>query len=220
MAINDFHLNTDHPTDKIIYRHSVSIPLAAFGFLDLTVPHSLGFTPLTVGNYSPSVTMSPLYSENTSPFDSFGFTLYDTAIFSDNSNVYVSVNNNTASAVTLYFNIYGYAPSTIPASTLVTFTANDSDPYLINTETNMTKLFIDNATAIIPDTGSVTIPHNLGYLPQVIAWSQNQTTGRTTNITTIIDVLNSATISNTNLIFRNNSFNNQRYFYRIYADAI
>ena len=219
MAISDFHLNTDYPTDKIIYRQTVPVTVAAFTMSNIIVPHGVGFMPLAVGNYSPSATMSPLYSVNTAPMPT-GFMLYDTALSSDNTNIYIDARNNTAASVTLYFNVYGYAPANIPDSTMATFTANDSDRYLINTETNMTKLLLDGVTAFIPDTQSFTISHNLGYLPQCIVWSEDTFTPRAALVNNVVDINNSISVTNTTVTFRNYSFSSQRYFYRIYADAI
>lgn len=165
----DFLINSDYPVDKVILLRSYSIPLAALDFEDLTYAHGLSFTPLVVARWSTNSNLIPTYSILGGPTISSGYA-YTTRIWADSTNINLSVTNNTASAVTLYFSVYGFMPSTDNDD--VTPTASSADNFTINSDYNYTKLYLSGTVSLPTGTGSQTVLHSLGYNPQVSLWME------------------------------------------------
>lgn len=120
-------LSTDTPIDQIILfkEGSVSVsPITAIeggwymGDGSVTIPHSLSFAPLPYVEYSltPDFTdvstmeLVPVDFILASPSQSIHILCRETA--ADNSNIYVSFwNFNSSSTTTVYYRIYGFAPT-------------------------------------------------------------------------------------------------------------
>lgn len=163
----NFLINSDYPVDKVILLRSYSIPLASLDFADLTYPHGLSFTPLVVARWSTNSNLIPTYSILGGPTINSGYA-YTTRIWADSTNIYLSVTNNTASAVTLYFSVYGFMPSNVNAD--VTPTASSADNFTLSSDYNYTKLYLSGTVSLPTGTGSQTVLHSLGYYPQVSLW--------------------------------------------------
>lgn len=163
----NFLLNSDYPTDKVIFQQSYSVAIGASSYNDVTVAHGLGFTPLLSAQWSTSSTMTPTYSIGGGPRTSGSLT-YQTGISSDGTNIYISTTNTTASPVTLYFTVYGLMPSA--TNTDASFTSFSSDLFGFNTDYNYAKLYDASSFSVGTGTSTSTIAHNLGYVPQVAVW--------------------------------------------------
>lgn len=185
---DNFSLNTDYDTDKIIYLETAtatidingaaSVTLGSGGtvtyngFGDAFFDHGLPYRPLLLYTWS---TSSDFSVSNTHE------SIYESLI--------TSVYSRTDTAVTLtgirplggistvYFRIYGLQR---PGATGDLSPPNESmyaNPFKYNSDLNYMKLFREGVTGTLAPGGSETITHNLGYRPRVVAWAKNPSTG-------------------------------------------
>src|SRR5690606_1610325 len=73
-------------------------------------------------------------------------------------------------AKTLYYRIFCLMPSTANESSIVDFTENAGDDFILNTDYNYMKLV--NA-GVFEFGGTVKYTHNLGFVPRVRFWMEN-----------------------------------------------
>lgn len=167
----DFLLNTDYEMDKIVYFREGTLNA---GDYDKDYPHNLPFTPLLFGvcafNSDFSDSMSVPFQYLTHDAD-VAFTAS-----ANSTNVRLSyILNGTGFPNKIYYRLYGFEPSDSHAK--VGGTSKYAKNFILNTDYNYCKLFKKGTTA--PNT---TIAHNLGYLPQVIAWGESTWTSQLWNI--------------------------------------
>lgn len=204
----DFLLNTDYEMDKIILFKTGDIPRDA---LDVAVPHGLSFTPLIFGICSGD----PNFAENFSiPCDNIGNSRdIQFYAWADETNIYLSyTGNQSTSPNKFYYRIYGFEPTNVKAH--VASTSNYANNFILNTDYNYCKL---KSAGIVDATyyATTTIPHNLNYLPQVMAWydlaggiNPYAESGRMDNIS----------VDEQNVYIYNYSYPDLKVHYRIYYD--
>lgn len=164
----DFLLNTDYEQDKIVLYLEGSMQPGAIQ--DLV--HNLPFTPLIFGvcayNEDFTDTKSVPFRDKvkysgTPPVEtsavSFGVLAYN------NEPKLTLRYDNEDSSKTLYFRLYAFEPSDSKAKAPIT--ARHTKKFLLNTDYNYCKLF---KKGIVDGNSDTVITHNLGYIPQVLAW--------------------------------------------------
>lgn len=215
----NFKIDTDYPLDKVIYLKSGSGAIASGG--TITIPHGLPFTPLVGWYWSLTSDFSIAYEDNVGPFPSgnigFFFTL-QVAINADATNIYLQ-GNGTLGSTTIYYRIYAFEPDDSNVS--LTATSNSADNFSLSTDYNYTKL-LTTAHFSLAAGATTTIPHNLGYIPQVSGWFLS---GGFMNpfVYASFDPSNTPysvalEATTTNLIFSNGSLSNVVVYYRCYLD--
>lgn len=220
MALENLLISSDAPADKVIYQLEYSVTLASFAFSDDHIPHNLGFTPLMNAQWSTSPTFDTSYNISGGPLIGPD-RAYNTGIDADGTNVNISTFNRTGSSVTLYFRAYGLMPSN--ASVDVPFTSFAGDDFIINSDYNYTKLLLEGIQPLPAGTATYTIPHNLGYKPQVGLWITNS------SIVTAPYILNTFGVLSTGWVVTRIDDNNlyidtdattdaMEMHYRIYSD--
>lgn len=163
----NFLLDTDYPLDKIIYLQTGSINIPASTPISTSFPHNLPFTPLSdlVYSLTPDFSTSYMSGSGPAPQDPSLFQLgVDVVLSSTGTYNTIAITNYFTNPITVYFRLYSFEPSNSSAD--LKPTANSGDPFILNTDYNYTKLYIDNRV-VLP---SSTIVHNLGYIPQTEAW--------------------------------------------------
>ena len=160
-------LTTDKPLDKVVYLHTEAVAIAAYDYNDVTIAHGLSFLPLVNAQWSTSPDFSTSYNIGGGP-NTGASRSYNTGIAADATNVYINTTNNTASAVTLYFRIYGLMLNTVNDD--APHTASSGDSFVLNTDYNYTKL-VAAGTVTGPSSGYqiINVDHSLLYRPQVSA---------------------------------------------------
>lgn len=159
---NDFLLNTDYEMDKIILVKTGS-------FVErTTIPHNLNFTPLIFGvwstdeNFSSANIIGPVITAigppglYTPPLGVMG------RAFQNEVLLYSTGKDNSTTPI--YYRVYAFEPPGENQNTPQTSKLAHS--FMLNTDYNYRKL---------KKTGEFTQPgqsykHDLGYLPQVMAW--------------------------------------------------
>lgn len=209
----NFLLTTDFPLDKIIYLAEGSFALGAFPSLAVTtnVPHGLPFIPLMNMIWSTDPNFSVSYTAGSGPpttdilVSNLGAT---SSIYSDITNVVITAQNFLLTPITFYYRLYAFEPSDSSAD--LSPTANSADNFVLNTDYNYTKLYIDSKLTL---SLSTTITTALGYIPQVEAWAERPASGpllrRISPPDTNSNVLNYSTITptgNFGFIATNNAF--------------
>lgn len=157
----DFLLNTDYEMDKIV--------LVKTGSFTTTTEfnHNLSFMPLVFGVWS---TDSNFNSVNTlGELDSsteVGYSpILSVECVANSSTVKLTSAGNTNNA-TLYYRVYAFEPS--DSSNSVPSTNTDAKEFILNTDYNYRKLM----KAGVFTQAQEEFSHNLGYIPQVLAWVQ------------------------------------------------
>lgn len=207
----NFLLNTDYPMDKIAGYRTGSFNItynAYYGWYDggATLSHSHGVYPLCTLVWSFNANFSPSYTE-TSINDING---YQVTCSSTTSNIelYGFTWNGPA---TIYYKIFYFLPS--DANVDVASTQSSLDNFVINTDYNYPKIFMDGSF-----TGtSTTINHNLGYYPMVDIWTLVGSSCRRIIWSNIRpSAYNGERLTTTTLSLFNGD--STTWWYRIYAD--
>ena len=157
----DFYLNTDYEMDKIVYFTEGEINKTK------DIPHNLGFKPLVFGVCAFNSDFSDPRSlpfEEITQSNALVCTLY-----SFDNKVQIGFGNYEDTPAKAYYRIYGFEPSDSHAK--VGATSNHANTFILNTDYNYCKLYEKGIV-----NGDATITHNLGYVPQVLAWQENQAT--------------------------------------------
>ena len=163
---NDFLLNTDYEMDKIILVETGS----TIG--DKNVLHTLGAALLAFGVWSTDpdfntvntigvtdISLDPAYTPRLG---------VDCESLSEKIHLFVS--GDGSDTTTIYYRIYCFAP---PNSNINAHkTSNLSNTFILNTDYNYRKLM---ATGTFTQENQE-FEHNLGYLPQVMAWDDTSGT--------------------------------------------
>ena len=210
MALSDFILNSDYPTDMIVFiqQGTRTVPAGTFGEF-LNIPHGLPFRPLPyiIWSLTPDFAETYLY---TTPDD-----LVVTGISCLGANITVEFYNYRATGVTIYWRLYAFPPSTATLTDFAPATASQGDDYLLNSDNNYLKLV--NA-GVISTTNRV-YTHNLGYVPTVLVWLQ---TTHDPYVYATTDRISAGTagikLSPTTIEFVGASINDTAVEYRLYGD--
>lgn len=155
----DFLLNTDYEMDKIVYFKEGEIQAGN----SQNIPHNLGFAPLVFGVCAFN---SDFSDPRTLPFEQI--TQSETISFNlgaNNSYVQIGYGNYADNPPKMYYRIYAFEPSDSRAR--VGATSKHAKNFILNTDYNYCKLYEKGIV-----TNDATITHNLGYVPQVLAWRE------------------------------------------------
>lgn len=162
----NFLLNTDYEMDKIVLFKEGNFTQT------LEIPHGLGFIPLPFGVWS---TDSDFSSTNTiSGLDAGlepSYTPELSVSLTANRDKLVLKSAGNTNNTPIYYRIYALEPSGSQAD--VPATSGEATKFVLNTDYNYTKLL---ATGEFTGSGQ-TYNHNLGYIPQVLAWVRYPNSG-------------------------------------------
>lgn len=210
---NKFLLNTDYPIDKVSGSVTGQFDVASGASAFPVVAHGLGYTPLYFLKWSTTPDFSTSYDEI-----GVSFNFVQNSAQTDATNLYMFALNLTGSTVTVYYRVIFFAPTDLDPD--VGNTQSGLDNFVLNTDYNYTKIFQEGVTS----GASATIPHGLGYYPQVEAWYIRASDGRCVHLVSNNVVANDvprATITENELILTNGSFTSaSRWHYKIYADSV
>lgn len=189
------------------------------------IAHGLGFTPLMSGFWSLSSNFQPAYAfgydhynpEDDTGADSFGIW----AIGADSQYIWFQPINEVANK-TYYFKAYCLVPSYL--------TNRIADPalggfknFIFNSDLAYLKLYKDGQIDIPssqgqPSGNSITVTHNLGYLPFVRSWSSAPSHPGVYWLNNAHSAINNA-VSVNDVVFSNYGYSGAvNVAYRIYAD--
>lgn len=158
----DFLLNTDYELDKIVLVKTGSFTNS------VDISHTLSFTPLAFGVWSFDSNFTTTNSLGDSALATeYGYTPPTTVNCRSFSNkITLKASGENATTATIYYRLYAMAP---PGTNADAPTTSDlANQFILNTDYNYRKL---NATGTFAQPGQ-SYSHNLGYLPQVMAWVQ------------------------------------------------
>ena len=207
----DFLLNTDYEMDKIVFFTQGEIEAGQNRY----IPHSLGFYPLVFGVCA---TSSDFSDARALPYLFFpGGADFQFSLFANKTNVEISYGSNEPSAPKMYYRIFAFEPSDSRAK--IGATSKHAKNFILNTDYNYCKL---RSKGFV--TGDGTIAHNLGYIPQVMIWLENDGNNWITPIEN--GSLNqpsgltarNAQVTPTEVIFTGFGSGNIKLHYRIYYD--
>ena len=219
----EFLLNTDYEMDKIIYFKEGKFTASAGNLKTVQIPHNLGFAPLIfgLGSFNESFTNTrtlPLVDVN-NPNGAF---IFDFEATDANINIYYQ-DVNGRFPTTIYYRIYGFEPS--DTKNKIGPTSSHAKEFILNTDYNYCKLFKKGTVAGDADT---TINHNLGYIPQFLAWYEYKSLGTPTVYPVETNVWNdpltslpygiAITSSKVTFKYSATGISNSKIHYRIYYD--
>lgn len=207
----DFLLNTDYEMDKIIYFIDGEIGAGE----SKSFAHKLPFTPLVFGVCSVN---SDFNDPRTLPFNE---TTPDNTISlivgASATDVQIEYINYATNPPKMYYRIYGFEPS--DSHSKVPSTSKHAGNFILNTDYNYCKLF---SKGIVSGAGTHTVTHNLGYIPQVLAWGEyNGSTGPIEQSLPSDPVANRPqyiAVTNSNIIIVVPPSSYDRVHYRVYYD--
>lgn len=166
-------INSDYPTDEVIYRTSGSGVIGNYtsGNLTITINHGLPFRPLPVVVWSTVADFSITYTSDSGPLpdrpfsNNIGLVL---GTVTDSNTIKLNFVNFMSTGFTLYYRIFAFMPSNIDVD--IAPTSSIGNNFIFNTDYRYSKLFID---ARVQSVGDVAVfDHNLGYIPQALVWSE------------------------------------------------
>lgn len=159
----DFLLNTDYEIDKIILVKTGSFTKNVY------IPHDLGFIPLPFGVWSTDPDFTTVNTLGVSDINSQpGYTPrlgVECEAYDDKVRIIASGDGSTTT--TIYYRLYALEPPGLNAT--IAATSDLANKFVLNTDYNYRKL---KAEGIFTQTGEE-YAHNLGYIPQVMAWVES-----------------------------------------------
>ena len=216
MAVDprNFLLNTDYEIDKIVYFTSGS--LLAGNTQNIT--HNLGFTPLVFGVCAFN---SDFRDPHALPYEYL--TQSNTVAFTlgaDGTNVQIGYDDYNAPSSRAYYRIYAFEPSNSAA--VVAPTSSNANKFILNTDYNYCKLY---KKGTVSGNANTNVAHNLGYLPQVLAWSEDSSGLIMPIETSVWDSspfgnTNGVGVTTSNVQFKFSGVGYSKIHYRIYYDEI
>lgn len=224
--------NTTNLLDKVVYKVNSSRSVARATFLadstTITIPHNLGYAPLCIGQFSESSSFSTAYEFGNPPywydpvFAAWGPRV-DGIVESDSTNIYVTLIAYDA-AKTLYYRVLALIPPDITDSPVMP--VEQRNPRLFDTTLNYLKIDQDDTTTVSLDginAQTITIPHNLGYNPMALVFSEESGRVRRVSAENSIGVsglINTAYVTTSNLVISADCLfaASVKFYYRIYLD--
>ena len=209
----EFLLNTDYEMDKIIYFKEGSFTTPHGQYKSITINHNLSFVPLVFGILSFN---SDFTNTRTIPFSLSTIAASSTSSCSldaDSTQISLSYLDEPGRfSTTVRYRIYGFEPSN--SREKVGATNKYAKNFILNTDYNYCKLYKKG----VANSGE-TITHNLGYIPQTLAWKETTFYGDP-----IISPIDDSTLSTSEVTINSQKvkFNvpdATKIHYRIYYDA-
>lgn len=162
----DFYLNTDYETDKIILVKEGKLTGTT---RNLRIAHGLPFRPLLFGLCSfkedftlpkPIPYRQDMYFSGLTPSYKVSFSTYTMG-----DNIVINYVNEHNSSQPIYYRIYAFEPSDSHAK--LAPTKKYAKIFTLDTDRDYRKLY---KNGIVNMGQTVTITHNFGYIPQVMLW--------------------------------------------------
>ena len=209
-----FNIISDYPLDKLVYILQDTFSIGTGG--TKRIPHGLPFVPLLSFQWSFTPNFDIAYEDNTGAFPSgnpgYFFTL-QVAIDADSTDIVFNA-NGTLGSTPIYVRVIAYPPD--DALFDLTNTESLADSFVINSDKNYLKL-VDATHFTLNAGASNTVPHNLGYKPQILSWFTAGGISYPMSFAWIDENIN-LEVTDTDFIFRNQSLSNARIDYRYYLD--
>lgn len=166
-----FLLNTDYPMDEIVFKTSGQLPVDGGS---VNIPHTLGFVPLVILQFSYTPDFSICQESTERPSDLYPNNFPYIGMYTATStNINVAISDFSFSGKTWYYRVLCFAPSDSTAKVAAPTT---NDLFIINTDYNYSKLL---SSGIANE--NTTVYYNLGYEPQVMWWMEVDGVIRTPN---------------------------------------
>lgn len=177
--VRDFLMSSDHQMDKIIYFKEIFVPVSNKQD-SLNIDTGLPFCPLVFGVWSttPDFTVCQpfiqggMVSPRTGDFVTESVSILANMINGDSSIILSSHFNSVHS---YYVRIYGFMPT--DQDFQASITSNHAQKMMLSSDFNYRKLAIAGVLPYTvdivgykPQASTITINHNLGYLPQAMVW--------------------------------------------------
>lgn len=207
----DFLLNTDYEMDRIIFAKTGDFT----GSID--IQHGLGFAPLPFGVWS---TDSNFTTVNTiGVYDSGSEPGYvpRLGVWCDakDSTIHLEATGNGKDSTKIYYRLFAFEP--IDDLHDISATSNLANKFILNTDYNYRKL---KAAGTFTQSNQE-YAHNLGYLPQVMVWSDFKNWDPDWGIEPVMSASNftesKITITN-NKIKAGRLLNGEKQYWRVYYD--
>jgi hypothetical protein len=208
----DFLLNTDYEMDKIILVETGNF----IGHKDIS--HNLDFAPLPFGVWSTSQDFTTVNTIGAIDLGG-GHPSYIPRLGvwcrSDNSKIHIAADGNGSESTTIYYRLYAFAPPDIDKDAPAT--SDLANKFVLNTDYNYRKIL---ATGTFTQSDQE-YAHNLGYLPQIMAWTDYR--GWDPNYG-IEPFMASSNYTDSKIIITNSKikvgyvFNGAKIYWRIYYD--
>lgn len=229
----NFLFNSDYEQDQIVYFKEGNYKNVSTSGQTYSFAHNLSFTPLVFGIWDNDGTFDAPNTINSdgkqAVTTSLGEVYFFNAMFvsADNTNIYFRLEPKMKSdmsgtvATNFYFRLYAFEPTDSHAN--VGKTSGHAHELIFSTDYNYLK--IKQKGTITASTGSVSVTHDLGYVPQVLDWYEF-TSGSTTR-TAYTDSLSIAgtvatpptvSINSTTVTFGRYNSTSTKHHYRIYYD--
>ena len=161
---DDFLLNTDYEMDKIVFSQEGHFVKT------VSIPHSLKFTPLIFGVWSTDENFTTVNSIGVQEDDPVIPGLYTPILNvtgeSYSNNIKLTAYGENSSTATIYYRLYALEPS--DSAQNAPLTSKQAGSLIFNNDYNYRKLLAKGE--FTQDNSEFT--HNLGYIPQVMAWSK------------------------------------------------
>ena len=165
MTVNprDFLLNTDYEMDKIVFFEEGNFTTS------IDIPHNLSYTPLPFGIWSTNSNFSSVNilgwsGEVPAPPGVYQSPL-GVSCQADGTKIRLTA-RGTYNDETIYYRLYAFEPSDVQA--VAPSTSQNADTLIFNTDYNYRKLFNAGEFTL----NNLEYTHNLGYIPQVMAWAK------------------------------------------------
>lgn len=223
-----FAIDTDFPLDKVVYTYSGSISLNPWtswsGTVTQVTTTGLSYDVLPIMFYSTTPDFSICYQSESSPPDpNFrNIYLYNVNCSASGGKVTVNATSFADPAVTIYYRVFCFEPTNINLDTPATNVGVDN--FMLNSDYNYTKLYlagIASWTTTSYVSTPIVINHNLGYIPQVLCWTDDGTTKSPVDVSQIFpdSSVGGTTVDTINFSYFANGAPNGNLHYRIYLDA-
>ena len=175
MSLSNMLIDSRYPLDKVIFLASGSTSLGSyFSAASVNVPHGLTFTPLPRMVWSTTPDFSVCYEAGSGPAPQsvLRWNLGITGdLYANSTNIRLDFTNFISTSYTIYYRVFCFAPSDITID--IDSTSSLADNFILNSQQNYLKLLSSGKIALTSNT--VTVDHNLGYIPQVDAWTEATT---------------------------------------------
>lgn len=231
--ISKVNFTSRYDVDKVIHKVSGSRSVTTAATMSdsvlITIPHSLGYAPLVMGQFAEVSDFSVAYEFGNPPYVYNGtFAQYlpriDGTVEADSTNIYVALINFDTTR-TLYYRVICLIPSGITSSPKMPL--SDRNPLLFNAQDNFLKILSDTKTTrafagFSPQT--ITIPHDLGYRPMALVYSEESGRVRRAGAENLIGssgVYSTVYLDSANLYIEADTdfATNLTYHHRIYLDS-
>lgn len=157
----NFSFSSDYPMPYFIYKTSTSVTASSKGTATVTIAHGLPFTPLVVGQWSPTDKFE-ITHDITSSAPADGTYCW---VFADGTNIYIRQFNGLSQTNTIYVRVWAY-----PTPDYNGHLDAISDETSFNFSSDYNYLGVYQAGVIDGDNQVHVIPHGLGYVPQCKVW--------------------------------------------------